>query len=323
MKEAAMTDSHVVIIKQSQTQDAALIDIAASYPNTRIFNSAVDAVQQLEQAPADVVIIESETDDLGGIEAAEMIRDIETESGHFSYIIVLNVNGETALSAPQTSMSSNEVEAIAFGFTHLPRLLATGMRLSSQISGLKKLNTELTRSNLILQKGQLLDPLTGLGNRRFAEQRLKDSIKQIESRGGAACFLLISVQNHQSVIDQYAQKIGDDLIIEIARKIEHLVRPMDIVTYFEPGIFALVLVQPGIENCTADCYQRIYDGVRLKSYKTAAGFLEADIAMSICASHADNGPPNPDTMIMWATQNIDVAFQKKAIEVHYLTPLET
>ena len=184
-----MTDSHVVIIKQSQTQNAALLDIAANFPNTRIFSSAVDAVQQLELAPADAVIIESETDDLDGVEAAEMIRDIGTESGHFSYIIILDVSGETALSATQNSTSSKEVDAIAFGFTHLARLLATGLRLSSQINDLKKHNAELTRNNLILQKGQLLDPLTGLGNRRFAEQGLNDSIKQIESRGGAACFL--------------------------------------------------------------------------------------------------------------------------------------
>jgi diguanylate cyclase (GGDEF)-like protein len=318
-----MTDSHVVIIKRSQTQDAALLDIATNFSNTRIFGSAVDAVQQLEEAPADVVIIESETDDLNGFEAAEMIRDIETESGHFSYTIMLTVNSEASLAAAKDSASLKDVDAVAFGFTHLASLLTTGLRLSSQINGLRKLNAELTRTNLVLQKNQLLDPLTGLGNRRFAEQSLNDSIKQIESRGGAVCFLLISVQNYPSIIDQYAEKIGNDLIIEIARKIGNLVRPMDVVTYFKPGIFALVLVQPGIENCTAECYQRIFDGVRLKSYKTAAGFLEADIAMSVCASHAENGPPSPETMIQQANQNIEVAFQKNAIEVHYLTPPES
>ena len=98
---------------------------------------------------------------------------------------------------------------------------------------------------------------------------------------------------------------------------------MGVVTYFKPGIFALALVQPGIENCTTDCYQRIFDGVRLKSHKTAAGFLEADIAMSVCSSHAENGPPSPETMIQQANQNIELAFQKNAIEVHYLTPPES
>ena len=66
-----MTNSHVAIIKRSQTQGAALLGIATNFSNARTFGSAVDAVQQLEEAPADVVIIESETDDLNGFEAAE------------------------------------------------------------------------------------------------------------------------------------------------------------------------------------------------------------------------------------------------------------
>ena len=98
---------------------------------------------------------------------------------------------------------------------------------------------------------------------------------------------------------------------------------MGVVTYFKPGIFALVLVQPGIEHCTAERCQRIFDGFRLKSYKSAAGFLETDIAMSVCASHAENEPPSPETMIQQAKQSIELAFQKNAIEVHYLTPPES
>jgi len=100
-------------------------------------------------------------------------------------------------------------------------------------------------------------------------------------------------------------------MIEIARRLENLAKPLDVVTYFEPGVFTLVLVQPGVENCSANCYQPIFDCVRLKSYKTAAGFLEADIAMSVCASHAEYGPPSPETMIQQAKQNIELAFQKK------------
>lgn len=252
-----------------------------------------------------------------------MIRDIETESGNFYYTIMRTVNGEAPLASVKNSASSKDVDAIAFGFTYLANLLAAGLRLSSQINGLRTLNAELTRTNLVLQKNQLLDPLAGLGSRRSAEQSLNESIKQIESRDGAVCFLLISVQNYPSVIYQYAEKIVKNLMIGIARGLENLVRPLDVVTYFEPGAFVLVLVQPGIEHCTAECCQRIFDGSRLKSYKTAAGFLEADIAMSVCASHAENEPPSPETMIQQAKQSIELAFQKNAIEVHYLTPPES
>jgi len=166
-----------------------------------------------------------------------------------------------------------------------------------------------------------LDPLTGLGNRRYAEQILQDSIRQIESRGGAVCFLLISVHNLEETIEKFDKNIADQLVISISEKIQHLIRPMDIVTYYGPGQFALVLLQPTIEHCTAECYQRIFDGVRLKSYKTPAGFLPANIAMSLCASHAENGPPNPQVLIESAMKNSEAAFQSDAIYVHHLTPV--
>ena len=62
----------------------------------------------------------------------------------------------------------------------------------------------------------------------------------------------------------------------VSDRLGHLVRPLDVVTYFDTGIFALILNQPTIEHCTAACYQRIYDGLRLRSFSTRAGFLDAE-----------------------------------------------
>jgi len=53
------------------------------------------------------------------------------------------------------------------------------------IDDLTCLVPRLQSTNLLLQADQLLDPLIGLGHRKLAEQSLNDSIRQIESRGGA------------------------------------------------------------------------------------------------------------------------------------------
>ena len=132
--------------------------------------------------------------------------------------------------------------------------------------------------------------------------------------------LILAVTNLDKILSRYDQRIANDLIIAVAEKIKHLVRPLDIVTHIEDGRFALILVQPTIEQCTADCYQRIYDGVRLKSYKTAAGFLDADIAMSICASHAENGPPSPESLLSGAADGLVEAVRAERVIVNHLTP---
>lgn len=311
-----MHDFPIVTIKNTKTPQLIYDDLLSPYKNISYCTGGVDGLQILEQSPAHVVIIETETDDLSALEIAEAIREIDDESNHFTYIIVLG-------DLPTEDLIDSGVDA------HIPQqrihtlthLVAVGCRLANQIKSLQSLNTELRHSNQILQKGQLLDPLTGLGNRRYAEQILQDSIRQIESRGGAVCFLLISVHNFEETIEKYDKTIADQLVVSISEKIQHLIRPMDIVTYYGPGQFALVLLQPTIEHCTAECYQRIFDGVRLKSYKTAAGFLPANIAMSLCASHAENGPPNPRVLIESAQNNSETAFQNDAIHVHHLTPV--
>jgi len=311
-----MNDFPIVTIKNSSTPQVIYDDLMLSYSNITYCTGGVDGLQILEQSPAHVVIIESETDDLSGLEIAEAIREIDDDANHFTYIIIVG-------DLPIEDLVKYGIDAhIPLNRMHsLTHLISVGCRLANQIKSLQEINKDLRNSNQILQKGQLLDPLTGLGNRRYAEQILQDSIRQIESRGGAVCFLLISVHNFEETIEKYDGKIADQLIVSISEKIQHLIRPMDIVTYYGPGQFALVLLQPTIEHCTAECYQRIFDGVRLKSYKTSAGFLPANIAMSLCASHAENGPPNPQRLIESAQENSEVAFQNDAIYVHHLTPV--
>jgi diguanylate cyclase (GGDEF)-like protein len=171
-----------------------------------------------------------------------------------------------------------------------------------------------------LRKGQLLDPLTGLGNRGYAEQALNDTIRQVESRGGAACIVMISVHNYEEVKEAYDTSIAGELIVNVSERIQRLVRPLDVVTYFSPGLFALVLIQPNIEQCTAECYERIFDGVRLKSYTTTAGFQPVSIGMSICAATADTGAPTMDNMIKFATKELDESVRTESIMVHHIIP---
>jgi len=312
-----MFDVPVAIIKKSKSPVDDYESTLGSFAAKRYFDGGVAALQVLEDAPAHLVVIETDTEDMTGLEIAEAIRDIDTEVDHFTYVVILgDLQSAELKDACEVFVDAHVSSSMR---TTLSQVVTSGCRLSQQLNAVKSLNSRLTQSNVELQKGQLLDPVTGLGNRRFAEQSLNNSIRQIESRGGVACFLLISIQNHQEMIQNFDEKIANDLVQMVAEKIQHLVRPMDIVTYFEPGQFALVLIQPSMEQCTAECYQRIFDGVKLKRYRTAAGFLEANIAMSICASQAEYGPPNPRVMIQFAQENLARAFQEDCIIVHHLS----
>jgi len=84
---------------------------------------------------------------------------------------------------------------------------------------------------------------------------------------------MLAITNFNDVVQSHNQHIADELVIAVSEKINHLVRPLVIVSYCEDGQFTLILVQPNIENCTTECYGRLYDGVGLKSYGASAGFF--------------------------------------------------
>jgi PleD family two-component response regulator len=301
-----MFDLPIVVVKGGNSILDFFDHELIKFTNNSVCYSAVNALQVLEDAPANVVIAEFNVDDMNGIELAEAIRDIDEERGHYTYIIMIG------------TMNRDHVESEAFQanidmitgtkrpdvMTHLT---LAGCRISKQINNLLHSEEALQKLCAELRCGQLLEPLTGLGIRSFAEQTLENFIKQIESRGGAVCIMMIAIKNYENIKESYDTTIAGELVLSVSDRIQNLVPPLDVVTYYSPGQFALILVQPDIENCTAECYRRIYEGVKLKSYSTSVGYLPVEIGMSICASDAESGAPNSNRMISTAVSGLDMS----------------
>lgn len=311
-----MSDFPVTVIRCSTSSDEKFSAALSSFSNQRIYASPVAAIQNLESDRAHVVIIECDMEEMSGVEVAEAIRDIDSENYHFTYIILVgkepdsNVLGEFSETIDCYAQEDDS--------EFLRACVLAGGRLADQINELTRMSVELRRQVMNLQTGQLLHPGTGLGNRKFAEQTMGDAIRHIESRGGAVCLLLISVTNLQDVIDQRDERIGSEFMAEVAKRLTSIVRPMDTVTYFDEGQFAIIFVQPSLAQCDADCYQHIFDGVNNKAYKTSVGYLDADIAVSLSASMAETGPPGMETLIDAATSKLPLAKTAQKIAVTHL-----
>ena len=314
-----MFDLPVVVVKGQNSNLDFFDDDLMKFSNNLVCSGAVNALQALENAPANVVIMETDVGEMTGVELAEAIRDIDEDRNHFTYIILL---GE--INPEQVRKDSFHLIIDAVTGTKradvIEHLALAGARISVQVNALRASNDSLQHLCNHLRKGQLLDPLTGLGNREYAEQALNDTIRQVESRGGAACIVMISVHNYEAVKERYDESIAHELVVNISERLQSLIRPLDVVTYFSPGLFALVLMQPNIEQCTAECYRRMFDGMRLKSYATRAGYQQVSIGMSVCAATADTGAPSHGNMIRIATKALDESVRTESITIHHIRP---
>ncbi len=313
-----MFDFPIVVVKGGNSILDFFDHELIKFTKNRVCYGAVNALQVLEDAPASVVLTEVDVGDMNGLELAEAIRDIDRERNHYTYIILIGAINPRIVES-DIFRDSIDVVTGTKRVDVMTHLIVAGGRISKEINDLSSTQVALQRLCNELSKGQLLDPLTGLGNQTFAEQTLHNSIRQIESRGGAVCFMLISIQNYEVIKETFDTTIAGELVVSVSERIQSLVRPLDVVTYYAPGQFALILIQPSIEQCTAECYQRIYEGVKLKSYTTSAGFQPVELAMSVCAGTAETGPPSDKTLIDTAIDNLEISHRTDSMIVKHIS----
>ena len=84
-----MFDLPVVLVKGQNSNLDFFDDVLIKFTNCLVYSGAVNALQALEDAPANVVIMETDVDEMTGIELAEAIRDIDEDRNHFTYIILI------------------------------------------------------------------------------------------------------------------------------------------------------------------------------------------------------------------------------------------
>jgi diguanylate cyclase (GGDEF)-like protein len=101
------------------------------------------------------------------------------------------------------------------------------------------LEKELAHANHELLDASLTDPLTGVRNRRFFINSIKTDVQQIlrsfisspshEIRNRDLVFYLIDIDHFKKVNDQFGHKVGDQVLLEIARRINSAARLSDAV----------------------------------------------------------------------------------------------
>jgi len=97
-------------------------------------------------------------------------------------------------------------------------------------------------------KMALLDPLTGLFNRRYIEQRLEDEIKRSERHGRPLSVILFDLDEFKQVNDTYGHGAGDALLKAFAEKLSKATRGSDASARYGGDEFLVVLPECKPEN---------------------------------------------------------------------------
>lgn len=272
----------------------------AGYSDVRHANSAANALRLLEERQADILIADWLMPEMDGLELTQHVRQLDEAGNHFTYVLLLTAKeGVEALAEAFEQGVDDFVNKSHMQDQLLPRLLSAE-RISHLQNRLLTDNQNLIEANAKLKKLSPFDGLTGLGNRAYASRRLEETLKHVGSRGGAACYMLLTIGGFDGLRKQYPPLILSQLLLAVARRLRQLVRPMDVVTRIGPNQFAIITHQPDIAHCAGKSYRRLYEGINLKAFKTAAGFLSIKVMLTIAACDEDSLAPEPEALMQLA-----------------------
>ena len=109
-------------------------------------------------------------------------------------------------------------------------LIFTGQMIYQHLK-LRKIQRELAEQQIeaeVFRRLAMFDPLTGLYNRRFAEQRLRAEIARSERRGLSMIVVLLDLNDFKKINDAYGHLAGDHVLKEFAKWLSRSTRGSDL-----------------------------------------------------------------------------------------------
>ncbi|HMJ36065.1 MAG TPA: diguanylate cyclase [Baekduia sp.] len=116
---------------------------------------------------------------------------------------------------------------------------------------LRALHDELARRNAELEQLARTDVLTGLANRRHADDVLRSTIASARRHARTLCAVLIDVDRFKSVNDLHGHAAGDAVLREVAARLQDGLRDEDVAARWGGEEFLLLL--PDSPDATVVC----------------------------------------------------------------------
>ena len=160
-----------------------------------------------------------------------------------------------------------EVEWLLERFRRSERNLDKISRMSD------RMQSQILELNDKLRAASVTDMLTGLTNRRGAQEILLDLPGRV-TRGSRPCALVVmDIDHFKTVNDTHGHDVGDQVLVEFSRRVKEALRPEDLAIRWGGEEFLVILPSIPAENARA-MLTRLHEILRGTPFPTRAGPLQ-------------------------------------------------
>ena len=145
-------------------------------------------------------------------------------------------------------------------------------------------------------KMAMIDPLTGIYNRRYASQHMNRVMERARETGGVYAVMMIDLDKFKLINDRFGHDAGDAVLREFTRRLQENIRGVDLVARFGGEEFFVAM--PDVdEHAAAHAAERIRRAIEGAPVVLPGGAGQVEVTVSIGVAIATATDTDPEAII--------------------------
>jgi two-component system cell cycle response regulator len=206
-----------------------------------------------------------------------------------SAVILVVENGDVQTAAKGLDLGASDYIEAPFDVNELIA------RIRSQLR--RKRYSDRLRSNVRNGlKMAVIDPLTGIYNRRYASQHMIRVMERARETGGVFAVMMIDLDKFKSINDRFGHDAGDAVLKEFSRRLQENIRGVDLVARFGGEEFFVAM--PDVDRqAAAMAAERIRRAIEGAPVTLPGGAGDVNVTVSVGVAIAAAGDNDAETII--------------------------